>query len=83
MQEKEAATEELASTSALLETSQKDLADAEGRCRSLEKTATEGRDAGNDKLSAMEEEASGLRKEVQGILVLFAFRALARLDYLE
>lgn len=80
-QERDTANEKLASTSALLETSEKNLADAEARCRALEEAAggeeekeanaaagqreAEARAAAaEEKVSAAEQEKSGLREEV-------------------
>lgn len=75
-QEKEAAAEGLASQSALLEVSQKNLKDAEVRCHSLEEAVGEERAAAvtarkdaADKLSELEAEVSGLRQEVSAVLV--------------
>lgn len=77
-QERDAATEKVASTAALLETSEKNLADAEARSRSIEEAVggeeqaaaaalrdAEGRAAASaEALAVLEQEGSGLREEV-------------------
>lgn len=77
-QEKETVTADLASASSLLETSQKNLAEAEARCRFLEASvgdqeaaaaaarddASERTSHAGERVSALEEAAASLREEV-------------------